>query len=77
MAAFAEYEGAVSIISGLMALPGSKRALTAVSGALLEAGAIPGDKIRAIVREAETGKATARAQESSGERPDDGSRTES
>ncbi len=48
-----DYTRYVEIITGLMSLSGSKRALTALSGALLERGALSGKDALRILKDAE------------------------
>ena len=58
------FNGCVEYIKYFLALPSSKRALTALARSLLERGAIPGDQVHAIVAaetvkdESENGKAS-------------------
>ncbi len=50
-----EYDGIVGVISELLNLPSSRRAFTALAGALLEKGALPGDEVRQVIQEAQRG----------------------
>jgi hypothetical protein len=45
----AQWDEAVEIATTFLGLPSSKRAITALSGELLERGAVPGDEVRRII----------------------------